>query len=113
MSQRRTRPERTTGHGDLLENGEPIARVDYAINVMHFVLNTRAVGGGNQPREGIPSASGSFWVTDGVTVATAADDHAAGTGGPAGPVWRVYGRPGRVPLSDLPVSVPDGEPWDG
>ncbi len=67
MSQRRTRPERTTGHGDLLENGEPIARVDYAINVMHFVLNTRAVGGGNQPREGIPSVSGSFWVTDGVT----------------------------------------------
>ena len=52
-------------------------------------------------------------VPDGVTVATAAADHAAGTGGPAGPVWRVYGRPGRVPLSDLPVSVPDGEPWDG
>jgi hypothetical protein len=52
-------------------------------------------------------------VPDGVTVATATDDHAAGTGGPAGPVWRVYGRPGRVALSDVPVSVPDGEPWDG
>jgi hypothetical protein len=56
-------------------------------------------------------------VPDGVTVATAGEDTAAdtaaGTGGPAGPVWRVYGRPGRVPLSDLPVSVPDGEPWDG
>jgi hypothetical protein len=52
-------------------------------------------------------------VPDGVTAATATDDHAAGTGGPAGPVWRVYGRTGRVALSDVPVSVPDGEPWDG
>jgi Replication-relaxation len=52
-------------------------------------------------------------VLDGVTVATAADDHAAGTGGPAGPVWRVYGRPGRVPLSDVPAPNGDGEPWDG
>jgi hypothetical protein len=49
----------------------------------------------------------------GVIVATAADDHAAGYGGPSGPVWRVHGDPGRVPLSDLPVPVPDGEPWDG
>jgi hypothetical protein len=52
-------------------------------------------------------------VPDGVTVATAADDYAAGTGGPAGPVWRVYGRPGRVPLSDVPAPNGDGEPWDG
>jgi hypothetical protein len=52
-------------------------------------------------------------VPDGVTVATATGDYAAGTGGPAGPVWRVYGRSGRVPLSDLPVSTVDGEPWDG
>jgi hypothetical protein len=52
-------------------------------------------------------------VPDGVTVATAADDHAAGTGGPAGPVWRVYGRLGRVPLSDIPAPTVAGEPWDG
>ena len=52
-------------------------------------------------------------VPDGLSVATAADDHAAGTGGPAGPVWRVYGRPGRVPLSDVPAPTGDGEPWDG
>jgi hypothetical protein len=52
-------------------------------------------------------------VPDGVTVATAADDYAADIGGPAGPVWRVYGHPGRVALSDLPAPTSDGEPWDG
>lgn len=52
-------------------------------------------------------------VPDGVTVATAAADHATGAGGPAGPVWSVYGRPGHVALSDLPVSMVDGEAWDG
>ena len=51
-------------------------------------------------------------VPDGVSVATAADDHAADAGGPAGPVWRVAGRSGRVSLADL---VPAGRraSWDG
>ncbi|WP_123678058.1 replication-relaxation family protein [Couchioplanes caeruleus] len=51
-------------------------------------------------------------VPDGLTVATAADDHAADTGGPAGPVWRVTGRPGRVSLADL-APAGDGAVWDG
>jgi hypothetical protein len=50
-------------------------------------------------------------VPDGVRVATAAADVAAG---PAGPVWRVVGRPGRVSLADLGAPVADGGvPWDG
>jgi len=56
-------------------------------------------------------------VPDGLTVATASDDRAADTGGPAGPVWRVAGHAGRVALADLPVPRPvshvDGGPWDG
>ena len=46
-----------------------------------------------------------------VIVATAAADHAADAGGPAGPVWRVAGRSGRVSLAEL---VPAGQraPWD-
>jgi Replication-relaxation len=51
-------------------------------------------------------------VPDGVTVATAAADHAAHSG-PAGPVWRVYGHPGRVAMSDFPAPTVDGEAWDG
>lgn len=51
-------------------------------------------------------------VPDGLTVATAADDHAADTGGPAGAVWRVVGEPGRVSLADL-APAGDGAPWDG
>lgn len=51
-------------------------------------------------------------VPDGVTVATAAADHAAHSG-PAGPVWRTYGHPGRIALSDLPAPTVDGESWDG
>jgi hypothetical protein len=51
-------------------------------------------------------------VPDGMTVATAADDHAADTGGPAGPVWRVVGEPGRVSLAGL-VPAGDGAVWDG
>jgi hypothetical protein len=51
-------------------------------------------------------------VPDGVTVATAAADHDTHNG-PAGPVWRTYGDPGRVALSDLPAPTVDGEPWDG
>ncbi|WP_412753374.1 replication-relaxation family protein [Krasilnikovia sp. M28-CT-15] len=39
-------------------------------------------------------------VPDAVTVATAAD-YAADTGGPAGPVWRVAGHPGRISIADL------------
>lgn len=50
-------------------------------------------------------------VPDGMTVATAAADHAAHSG-PAGPVWRVHGHPARVTLSDLPTSTVDGEAWD-
>lgn len=53
-------------------------------------------------RTGLPGA---------VTVATAAADHAADHGGPAGPVWRTPGRAGRLALADLPA--PDGAPWDG
>lgn len=49
---------------------------------------------------------------DGVTVATAAADHAAGDGGPAGPVWRVVGRSARVALVDISPAV-GGAPWDG
>ena len=50
-------------------------------------------------------------VPDGVSVATAAADHADGTGGPAGPVWRVAGHGGRVGLGDL---APGGDAvWDG
>ncbi|GIM87074.1 hypothetical protein Sar04_38100 [Salinispora arenicola] len=51
-------------------------------------------------------------IPDGLTVATAADDHAADTGGPAGAVWRVVGEPGRVSLADL-APAGDGAPWDG
>lgn len=50
-------------------------------------------------------------VPDGVRVATAAADHAAGAGGPAGPVWRVAGQPGRARLADLATS--GGAVWDG
>lgn len=52
-------------------------------------------------------------VPDGVCVATGAADHAAGNGGPAGPVWQVGGRAGRVTLADVPVPTVDGGPWDG
>jgi hypothetical protein len=60
-------------------------------------------------------------VPDGLTVATASDDTAAGVGGPAGPVWRIIGHPGRVALADLlgtsssslAPSTRDGDPWDG
>lgn len=44
----------------------------------------------------------------GVTVATAAADHAAGHGGPAGPVWQLVGRPSRLTLADIPGDCP---PW--
>ncbi len=50
-------------------------------------------------------------VPDGVTVATATADHAAASGGPAGPVWRIVGHPDRVRLADLPT--PGGAAWDG
>ena len=50
-------------------------------------------------------------VPDGVTVATAVSHDAADTGGPAGPVWRVTGQPGRVSLAEL--TTPDGAVWDG
>ncbi len=49
-------------------------------------------------------------VPDGVSVATAAADNAPG--GPAGPVWQVAGRPGRVSLADL-APAGNGAPWDG
>ena len=49
-------------------------------------------------------------VPGGVTVATAAVDNAPG--GPAGPVWRVVGAPGRVSLADL-APAGNGAPWDG
>ena len=60
-------------------------------------------------------------IPGGLTVATATDDsgndRAAGTGGPAGAVWRVAGHPGRVALADIPAPSPmstvDGEAWDG
>ncbi|BCJ51787.1 hypothetical protein Asp14428_32620 [Actinoplanes sp. NBRC 14428] len=50
-------------------------------------------------------------VPDGVTVATADAASTASTGGPAGPVWRVAGQPGRVSLAEL--TTPDGAVWDG
>lgn len=56
----------------------------------------------NLTRSGLP---------DGVTVATAAAD-VAGAGGPAGPVWRVAGRGGRVSLADLTPGG-GGAVWDG
>ena len=49
-------------------------------------------------------------VPAGVSMATAAIDNAPD--GPAGPVWRIVGRPGRLTLADLPVSG-DGASWDG
>lgn len=49
-------------------------------------------------------------VPDGLTVATAAADYA---GGPAGPVWRIVGHPGRVRLAELPAPAGGGAPWDG
>ncbi|MDI6101194.1 replication-relaxation family protein [Actinoplanes sp. NEAU-A12] len=52
-------------------------------------------------RTGVPGA---------VTVATAAADNAPG--GPAGPVWRVVGDPGRVSVADL-APAGNGAPWDG
>jgi hypothetical protein len=56
-------------------------------------------------------------VPDGMTVATGTDDGAAGTDGPAGPVWQVAGHAGRVTLANLPASHPvshvDGGPWHG
>ncbi|GFJ84954.1 hypothetical protein Phou_091340 [Phytohabitans houttuyneae] len=53
-------------------------------------------------------------VPDGLSVATAAADHATDAGGPAGAVWRLVGRPERVSLADLGAPVTDGGgPWDG
>ncbi|MEV0396494.1 replication-relaxation family protein [Polymorphospora rubra] len=52
-------------------------------------------------------------VPDGVTVATAAADHAAASGGPAAAVWRMTGHPDRVSLAGLPAPGGDGAPWDG
>ncbi|WFE38030.1 replication-relaxation family protein [Micromonospora sp. WMMD998] len=52
-------------------------------------------------------------VPDGVTVATAAADHAAASGGPPGPVWRIVGHPDRVRLADLPTPTGGGASWDG
>jgi hypothetical protein len=59
-------------------------------------------------------------VPGGLTVATAIDDSgndgAAGTGGPAGAVWRVAGHPGRVALANIPapiLSTVDDDAWDG
>jgi hypothetical protein len=53
-------------------------------------------------------------VPDGVTVATAAADHATGAGGPAGPVWRLVGHAGRLRLAELPAPAAEGgAPWDG
>jgi hypothetical protein len=49
-------------------------------------------------------------VPDGVTVATAAADNAPD--GPAGSVWRVAGRGGRVTLADL-TPAGGGAVWDG
>jgi hypothetical protein len=53
-------------------------------------------------------------IPGGLTVATASDD---ASGGPAGPVWRVVGHPGRVPLVEIPapssMSTVDGRSWDG
>ncbi|WP_028569045.1 replication-relaxation family protein [Salinispora tropica] len=51
-------------------------------------------------------------IPDGVSVATAAVNHAPDVGGPAGAVWRVAGQPGRVSLADL-APARDGAPWDG
>lgn len=49
----------------------------------------------------------------GVAVAVASADTPSG---PAGPVWRLAGCPGRHALADLPIpsdtSTVDGEPWD-
>jgi len=50
-------------------------------------------------------------IPDGVSVATAADDHAADHSGPAGAVWQLPGHPGRLTLADLPLS--GGAAWDG
>jgi len=53
-------------------------------------------------------------VPDGVTVATAAADHATRAGGPAGPVWRLVGHASRVRLAELPAPAAEGgAPWDG
>jgi hypothetical protein len=56
-------------------------------------------------------------IPPGVTVVTGAADHAAGNGGPAGAVWHVIGRGGRVRLGELPTPAPyrgngDGAPWE-
>ncbi|GIJ49758.1 hypothetical protein Val02_66440 [Virgisporangium aliadipatigenens] len=51
-------------------------------------------------------------VPDGVSVATAAAEHATEAGGPAGPVWRPVGHADRVALTDL--APPGGAvSWDG
>ncbi len=52
-------------------------------------------------------------VPDGLTVATAAADHATDSGGPAGTVWRVVGNQpsGRLRLSDLTPRA--GARWHG
>jgi Replication-relaxation len=47
-------------------------------------------------------------IPDGVHVATASADHAAGHGGPAGPVWHIPGRAGRLTLADLPTPAGGG-----
>jgi len=57
-------------------------------------------------------------VPAGVTVATASADHAAGHGGPTGPVWQRPGHPERVTLAQLPAphgrpAPGDPTPWDG
>lgn len=124
---------RPDGHGvwsDHTRDGVRVApfwvEVDLGTEPLRRVAGKLAGYAALPPRRAYPVL---FWLTSaareanlhahlsraGVTVATAAADSAHG---PAGPVWRVVGRPGRVSLADLgaPVaasSADGGAPWDG
>lgn len=119
---------RPDGHGVWSDNGRVApfwVEVDLGTEPLRRVAGKLTGYAALPPRRAYPVL---FWLTstareanlhahlsrtgmpDGVTVATAADAAA----GPAGAVWRLVGRPGRVSLADLGAPVADGgAPWDG
>ncbi|MDG4764491.1 replication-relaxation family protein [Solwaraspora sp. WMMD406] len=123
---------RPDGHGVWSDNGSAVpfwAEVDLGSETVGRVAGKLAGYAALPPRRAYPVL---FWlptavreanlrahfrrsgVPDGVTVATAAADHAATSGGPAGPVWRIVGHPDRVRLAGLPAPGGDGgASWDG
>ncbi|MDG4829974.1 replication-relaxation family protein [Solwaraspora sp. WMMD1047] len=121
---------RPDGHGVWADNGPAVpfwVEVDLGTETLRRVAGKLAGYAALPPRRAYPVL---FWlpttaretnlhahlrqaaVPDGVTVATAAADHAAPSG-PAGPVWRIVGHPDRLRLTDLPEQSGGGASWDG